>query len=59
MQFHPSAPKGERERPWANTEDEQRREDATEAHERDEAAHLGVSLAELRQHEAARAGGKA
>jgi hypothetical protein len=56
MQFHPSAPEGERERAWVNTEAEQREQEATEAHERDEAEHLGITLAELRQREAAEEG---
>lgn len=57
MHFHLSAHQGEREQAWVSTEDEAQAAEATEAHERDEAEHLGISLSELRQREAARAGG--
>ncbi|HSS03844.1 MAG TPA: hypothetical protein VLK89_01485 [Solirubrobacterales bacterium] len=51
MHSQPSAPEREREQAWVHTEDEAQAAEATEAHERDEAEALGITLAELRQRE--------
>jgi len=58
MQHNRSALEGEREQAWVATEAEADAAAATEAHERDEADHLGVTLAELRRREADRKGGR-